>query len=60
MPKDEVTKALLPKGFKVIVDYKEIETKGGDRCHIYVGASPANVRNARPVTDEVDYLIETR
>lgn len=60
MPKDEVTKALLPTGFKVYVDYREIEHRGSEHCHVYIGASPSNVRNARVVTDEVDYLIETK
>ena len=60
MPKDEVTKALLPNGFRIYVDYKEIERSGSDHCHVYIGATPPNVRKPMPVTDEVDYLIETR
>jgi hypothetical protein len=60
MPKDRVTKALLPEGFKVYVDYREIANNQSERCHVFVGRSPSNVRNARVVTDEVDYLIESR
>ncbi len=60
MPKDNVTKALLPRGFKVYVDYREVERSGSDRCHVYVAGSPANVRNARTVSNEVDYLIENK
>ncbi len=60
MPKDEITKQILPQGFRVYADYTEIEKKGSDHCHIYVGASPSSVRNARVETDEVDYLIESR
>lgn len=60
MPKDEITKQILPAGFRVYADYKEIERHGSEHCHIYVGASPSNVRNAKVETDEVDYLIESR
>lgn len=60
MPRDEITKQLLPTGFKVYADYREIERRGSDHCHIYVGASPKNVRKARVETNEVDYLIETK
>ena len=60
MPKDEITKQILPVGFRVYADYKEIERKGSEHCHIYVGASPSNVRNAQVETDEVDYLIESK
>ena len=52
MPKDEVTKALLPNGFRIYVDYKEIERSGSDHCHVYIGATPPNVRKPMPVTDE--------
>lgn len=60
MPKDKVTKAILPNGFKVYVDYQEIEQGKSDRCHVTVGGTPPNVRSARTVTDEVDYLIESK
>lgn len=60
MPKDRVTKALLPKGFRAVVDYNEIADHPSDKCHVFLEASPSFARHARPVVNTVDYLIETK
>lgn len=58
MPKDQVTKMLLPNGFRVVVNYNEVATKHTDKCRVYVTETPAGVRNARPENDLLDYVIE--
>lgn len=58
MPKDDVTKTLLPRGFRVVVNYNEVATKHTDKCRVYVTETPAGVRNARPENDMLDYVIE--
>lgn len=58
LPKDPVTKALLPTGFRVTVNYNEVAEKHLDKCRPYVSSTPAGVRNARPATDQLDYVIE--
>ena len=60
MPKNAETKELLPVGFRVVVNYEEIEKSNSDKCPIYVISSPNGVRNVRPVINRVDYLIEQR
>ncbi|MCR5076569.1 MAG: YbbR-like domain-containing protein [Prevotella sp.] len=60
MPKNPETKELLSVGFRVVVNYKEVEARHSDKCHVYLLTSPNGVRNARPVVDAVDYLIEQR
>lgn len=58
MPKDPVTKALLPTGFRVVVNYNEIASKQADKCRAYVTGTPAGIRNAHVESDQVDYVIE--
>lgn len=58
MPRDPVTKTLLPTGFRVQVNYNEVANKQADKCRVYVSATPAGVRNARPETENLDYVIE--
>ena len=60
LPKDPITKDLLPKGFKVVVNYKELESKQADKCRVYVSSTPTGVRNARPEIELMDYVIEQR
>lgn len=60
MPRDPVTKALLPEGFHVVVNYNEVATKQKDKCRVYVSGTPAGVRNARVEADLLDYVIEQR
>lgn len=58
MPKNPETKALLPNGFRLVVDYEEIANHPSEKCRLYLRATPSGIRNARPETTEVDYLIE--
>ena len=60
MPKNAETRELLPTGFRVVVNYKEVEEHPADKCHVYVLVSPNGVRNVRPALTTVDYLIEQR
>jgi len=50
----------LPEGFKLIVDYKEVADRRADKCHVYLQAAPNGIRNARPMVNVVDYLIEQK
>lgn len=60
MPKNMETRAILPVGFRLVADYNSITKDKGDKCKIYLLSSPSGVRKARPVINEVDYLIEAR
>lgn len=60
MPKNLDSKGLLPNGFRLIVDYNEIIGHPSEKCRLYLRATPAGVRNARPEVSEVDYLIEQK
>ncbi len=60
MPKNAETKELLPVGFRVVVNYEEVEKNKSEKCPVYVIASPNGVRNVRPAVNAVDYLIEQR
>ncbi|WP_028896771.1 CdaR family protein [Prevotella sp. HUN102] len=60
MPKNIETQQILPDGFTAVVDYKEVENGTSDKCRVYLRATPNGIRNARPVADKVDYLIEQR
>lgn len=60
LPKIDGSNELKHDGFKVVVDYKEIENHKTEKCNVYVKAMPKGIRNARPVVSMVDYLIEQR
>lgn len=60
MPKNAETKELLPVGFRVVVNYEEIEKGNKEKCPVYVISSPNGVHNVRPEVNTVDYLIEQR
>ena len=60
MPKNAETKELLPVGFRVVVNYEDIEKNNSEKCPIYVISSPNGVRNVHPEVNTVDYLIEQR
>lgn len=60
MPKNIETRELQPIGFKVIVDYNEILKTKAEKCHVYIQATPNGVRNAHPMINVVDYLIEQK
>ena len=60
MPKNAETKELLPVGFRVVVNYKEIQKSNTEKCPVYVISSPNGVRNVRTAVSTVDYLIEQR
>ena len=47
-------------GFRVVVNYEEIEKGNKEKCPVYVISSPNGVRNVRPEVNTVDYLIEQR
>ena len=53
-----VYRNLKPEDFVVVADYKELEAKPSEKCHIYLKKSPAGISRARLETNEVDYLIE--
>lgn len=58
MAKNPLDKTLLPAGFRVVVNFNEVADKQADKCRPYVVATPAGVRNARPETEQLDYVIE--
>ena len=60
MPKNIETRELLPDGFKLVVDYNEVADRSAEKCHVYLQAAPNGIRNARPVVNVVDYLIEQK
>lgn len=60
MPKNPQTKALLPQGFRVVVNYQDIADHPSDKCDIRLTAVPAGVHNARLEVDKVDYLLEQK
>jgi len=60
MPKNIETRELLPEGFKAVVDYNEVADHKADKCHVYLQAAPNGIRNAHPVVNVVDYLIEQK
>ncbi|MBF1386468.1 YbbR-like domain-containing protein [Prevotella aurantiaca] len=60
MPKNIETRELLPDGFKLVVDYKEVANGSAEKCHVYLQAAPNGIRNAHPVVNVVDYLIEQK
>lgn len=60
MPKNAETKELLPVDFRIVVNYKDIESIHSDKCRLYILNTPNGVRNVRPSVNTVDYLIEQR
>lgn len=60
MPKNQQTKALLPQGFRVGVDYTEIAEKPSDKCPLHLRTVPSGIYNARLEVPVVDYLIEQK
>ena len=60
MPKNIETRELLPDGFKLVVDYNEVADRNAEKCHVYLQAAPNGIRNARPIVNVVDYLIEQK
>ena len=60
MPKNAETKELLPVDFRIVVNYKDIESTHSDKCRLYILNTPNGVRNVRPSVNTVDYLIEQR
>ena len=60
MPKNAETKELLPVGFRVVVNYEDLQKSHSEKCPIYILNSPNGVRNVRPAINTVDYLIEQR
>lgn len=60
MPKNPQTKALLPQGFRVIVNYQDLIDHPSDKCTIMLVAVPDGVHNARLEVDRVDYLLEQK
>ena len=60
MPKNPQTKALLPQGFRVVVNYQELADHPSDKCAIRLVAVPAGVHNARLAVEQVDYLLEQK
>lgn len=60
MPKNIETRELLPEGFKAVADYNEVADHKADKCHVYLQAAPNGIRNAHPVVNVVDYLIEQK
>lgn len=45
-------------GFRVEVDYNEMQKNPSDKCTIVLKTFPLNISNARLETNQVDYLIE--
>ena len=60
MSKNNETQELLPIGFRVVVDYKDIERIKRDKCKVSIKNLPAIVKNAQPIPQMVDYLIEQK
>lgn len=60
MPKNAETKQLLPRGFRVLVDYNTIKDDHTDKCRVVLAATPSGIRNARLAVEEVDYLLESK
>ncbi|GAB6976940.1 CdaR family protein [Prevotella falsenii] len=60
MPKNIETRELQPVGFKLVADYNEVADHKAEKCHVYLQAAPNGIRNARPVVNAVDYLIEQK
>ncbi|MBQ7422027.1 MAG: YbbR-like domain-containing protein [Prevotella sp.] len=60
MPKNAETKQLLPNGFRVVVDYKDLIEHPSEKCKVLLRATPSGIRNAKPEVEELDYLIEQR
>jgi len=58
MPINAETKQLLPKGFRVVVDYKQVVENPSEKCRITILSVPSGIRNPRPELSEVDYIIE--
>lgn len=53
-----VYRQVRPTDFEVYVDYKEIASHPSDKCRLYLRSHSRLARNARLVSDRVDYLIE--
>ena len=60
MPKNPQTKALLPKGFRVVVNYQDLIDHPSDKCTVRLAAVPSGVHNARLEVERVDYLLEQK
>ena len=45
-------------GFRVEVDYNEMQKNPSEKCTIVLKTFPSNISNARLETNQVDYLIE--
>ncbi len=53
-----VYRQVRPADFEVYVDYKEIASHPSDKCRLYLRSHSRLARNAKLVSDRVDYLIE--
>ena len=46
--------------FQVVVDYNDLAGSEASKARLRIYSQPANVRNVRLQTRNVDYLMETR
>ena len=60
MPKNIEQESCCPEWFQLVVDYNEVADRSAEKCHVYLQAAPNGIRNARPVVNVVDYLIEQK
>ena len=51
-------RTISANGFRVEVDYNEMQKNPSDKCTIVLKTFPSNISNARLETNQVDYLIE--
>lgn len=48
------------RDFQIVVDYNDIAGRNGSKAPLHIYSQPANVRNVRLQTRNVDYLMETK
>jgi len=53
-----VFRSLKASDFRVVADYKKLQSNPSEKCHIYLASSPPGISKVRLETEEVDYLIE--
>lgn len=51
-------RTITAEGFLVVADYEELSSTPGEKCKLYLKATPNGVTNARLEINSVDYLIE--
>lgn len=51
-------RTISANGFRVEVDYNEMQKNSSEKCTIVLKTFPSNISNARLETSQVDYLIE--